>query len=859
MATHVEAQLWRALSAVGDLHMRYLAGGGGGGDNIMDENDPGSYHGESTDGHGAHGEDEHGFGVHITYEDLYSSIIFFTVIYVMGAVCQKFLKMPSLVGEIFAGILLGPNLANFVPNPVAFVMLGEIGLILLVLEAGIDIDLTTLKLIGPRGVIIAVVGSFLPIAFGIAIAFALGVDTKGAIAAGAAFGPTSLGIAMNILRQGKIVNTPVGQLIVSAAVIDDMIALIILSQLSALTGPASVASLVIPIVSALLFLCLGGYIAVYILPPLIDRFILAKIHEDKHGPVQMMIMLGMMLALMPATYYAQASFLMGVFVAGLTFCRSEEVHHMFVRQFKRILQWLMRIFFAASIGFQVPITQFGNGTVIWQGLVFTLALLGKLLTGLLVPNFNGTARYRDLHLRDCFATGFSMAAEGEFAFVIAIFAVDSGLISQTLYASVVLAVLLSTIFPPFALRFTITYWNKKSEQRIQQAAEMEMTRRHDIESGDLTEEEKEEMLREGILAETTFFMCVQAHCQSKWGLLTKIITALSREHLEVIDHRSWHPRGVDTTMVNEIFVQAHMGQLAEGQTNLEYIKEKMGQVEQILLDIIDQPDSRVRVNRWIPGIVEEVVEEVETTTTKRRMDKHASVSQLILNEAAQKLERDKSLQTQFTKQKSVQEILGLPETQGVNPGGAFGKSGGGAENGAGGLEGGNLASAGTAATMVRQPKRVRQKMRSTPVIGGDLFGESRSASVAGDAGGVSPDFLASLKAPGGGGGGFGGRFGAGGIGGSPAGHACDLTVGKETFKIRISTSTLNRIRSGFSGGMVDDGSISISAADVPIENRLQGFVRNQGMMASITEEEVTESDAGGSDTDHDSFRDEKMR
>ena len=134
-------------------------------------------------------------------------------------------------------------------------------LILLVLEAGIDIDITMLKLIGTRGLIIAIIGSVLPIGIGIAVAFALGIDTKGAIAAGCCFGPTSLGIAMNILRQGKIINTPVGQLIVSAAVIDDMIALIILSLLSALAGPVSVADLVIPVVSAFLFLGLGGYIA----------------------------------------------------------------------------------------------------------------------------------------------------------------------------------------------------------------------------------------------------------------------------------------------------------------------------------------------------------------------------------------------------------------------------------------------------------------------------------------------------------------------------------------------------------------------------------------------------------------------
>lgn len=75
------------------------------------------------------------------------------------------------------------------------------------IEAGIDVDLDMLKLIGTRGFIIATVGSLLPIGIGIAVAVAIGTDTKGAIAAGAAFGPTSLGIALNILRSGGILNT----------------------------------------------------------------------------------------------------------------------------------------------------------------------------------------------------------------------------------------------------------------------------------------------------------------------------------------------------------------------------------------------------------------------------------------------------------------------------------------------------------------------------------------------------------------------------------------------------------------------------------------------------------------------------
>lgn len=92
------------------------------------------------------------------------------------------------------------------------------------LEAGIDIDLVTLKLVGSRGCLIAVIGSFAPIVIAFAVALAIGSEVKEAIAAGASFGPTSLGIALNILRAGNVLNTPTGQMIIAAAIIDDMIA-----------------------------------------------------------------------------------------------------------------------------------------------------------------------------------------------------------------------------------------------------------------------------------------------------------------------------------------------------------------------------------------------------------------------------------------------------------------------------------------------------------------------------------------------------------------------------------------------------------------------------------------------------------
>jgi Kef-type K+ transport system membrane component KefB len=139
-------------------------------------------------------------------------------------------------------------------------------------------------------------------------------------------------------------------LIIAIAVIDDMIALIVLSMLEILTVDViSVTAIIVPIISAVGYLLIGGYIALFIAPPFIHRFLLGKVAERYHK-IELALLFGLLLALMPATYYAKASFLMGAFLAGLTFCTSHGLHALFVSQFKRILAWLMRIFFAASIG-----------------------------------------------------------------------------------------------------------------------------------------------------------------------------------------------------------------------------------------------------------------------------------------------------------------------------------------------------------------------------------------------------------------------------------------------------------------------------------------------------------------------------
>lgn len=728
--------------------------------------------GETTEGDDSHSA----FGVHIEFEDLYHSILFFSLIYVSGKFATIVLRMPSLVGEIIAGVILGPMLLDFVPNALAFVMLGEIGLILLVVEAGIEIDLATIRLIGGRGVLIAIVGSVLPIAIGVGIAFALGTDTKGSIAAGCCFGPTSLGIAMNILRGAKIINTPVGQMIVAAAIIDDMIALIILSQLKGLVGTITAAGVLIPVVSALSFLIIGGWIAVFKFPPLFERFVLSRVPTDRKGYVSLGTVFLLLIALMPATQYSKASPLMGAFIAGLAFCSDHEAHNQFVSQFKRVLQWLMRIFFAASIGFQVPIKHFANGTVIWQGMVFLIALLGKIAVGFMVPNFTQHRRFTNLHLRDCLITSFSMAAEGEFAFVIAVFSVDKGLISQDLYASIVFAVLLSTILAPFGLKLIISRYNKIAVLNLRKAEEMEIERSMSLTKMD----DIEQQLSAGI-NKSTVFLCIQTQSDSQWGLLYRIMNTMGKLKLEIIDHRTWNPRGINTTVVNEIYAKDSIRTSETEEESELSLQDRLLEVQKILLETINQPDTaKVKVHRWFPGVIEEIVEEIteveENGIIITRTKKKVNLKQEIASEVASLLEKKKEMQLKATTGRNASDILG--------------KNGQSAEpaNGSTAVEQPKVAKPAA-------PRRKMVKTRSTPVIGGDLFSQQTPSIPATVVESKLPaidedqDIVVEL----------------------PPNMSSPSTVKPKTRTVRIKSKSTNAIGGGLFG---DDGSTSPASSGV---------------------------------------------
>ena len=163
----------------------------------------------------------HELSIEVSFEDTYKVLVFLGVVFSCGEIAA-WLGIPSLVGQMIAGFLLGPPLLEYVPFPEAFVLLGDLGLIMLLIEAGIELDVGLVKEAGIRPILIAVAGSLLAFGTGLGISYGQGqTDIRSAIAAAACFAPTSLGVAANSLSMGKALNTPVGQLIVASAVIDD--------------------------------------------------------------------------------------------------------------------------------------------------------------------------------------------------------------------------------------------------------------------------------------------------------------------------------------------------------------------------------------------------------------------------------------------------------------------------------------------------------------------------------------------------------------------------------------------------------------------------------------------------------------
>mmetsp|Transcript_47737 Transcript_47737/g.88835 ORF Transcript_47737/g.88835 Transcript_47737/m.88835 type:complete len:772 (-) Transcript_47737:210-2525(-) len=520
-----------------------------------------------------------------TFEDILYLCILLWVVYVVGKLAAKFCGLPELVGQILAGIVLGPHGAELAPKHEALMLMGEIGLVLMVLEAGIEVELSQLAVVGMRGVTVAIVGSLLPLAIGTALAsLAFNMEIKSALAVGASLAPTSMGISLKVLEEGKVLSTPTGQLIIAAAVIDDVIALVLLAQLEALEDPTPI-NFVIPIISSLAFIFVLGYAAVRVVPNFLANQIVPRLPKNHLEDSLLGLVLLCGTVLMAACHYGRSSHLLGAFLGGLMFCTLSSVKSVWHNKVLKILQWLIRIFFSCSIAFEVPIRDLWTAPILIRAAVFLLAAFGKLATGLFASPYTH---------REAAKIGFAMSAWGEFAFIVATASREAGTLDSDSYGAVLLAVLLSAVYSPYAVKLAIGDPDAPTTTSVTSLVVPSMK------GNELYAEEARRSV-DGKPLHHVYYQCV-IQCRSKWGLTDVLLKAVhDKMNLDIVDFRIHNAGGAS---VFDLYMRDRdiwAPNSDEPGPHTEKIEARVQFFKPLLLDIVGGASAgQVLMERWRP-------------------------------------------------------------------------------------------------------------------------------------------------------------------------------------------------------------------------------------------------------------------
>ena len=364
------------------------------------------------------------------------------------------LGVPAVVGELVAGIVLGPSLLGWVPPGDAIRLLAEIGIILLLFEVGLETDLHRLIRAGGRAFIVAGGGAGLPFLFGYALSrWVFGMEQLPALFIGGALTATSIGVTVRVLADLGRHESREGQIVLGAAVLDDIFGVVFL----ALLYEFAVSGAVSPVGAGRVLLFIAVFFA---LATPAAKFISLVIRRyEGTSAVPGLIPTAVMALVLLFAWLAHAigaPELLGGFAAGLALSRRfflpfglvirtdpEFAHHV-ESQMKPIVHLFTPIFFV-TVGLSLNLRDVDWGSSwIWgfSGLLLLAAVVGKAGGALLVPE-PWTTRA---------VIACAMVPRGEVGLIFAELGRTSGILPQQAYAGLVLVIAATTLLAPFGLK-----------------------------------------------------------------------------------------------------------------------------------------------------------------------------------------------------------------------------------------------------------------------------------------------------------------------------------------------------------------------------------------------------------------------
>ncbi|GGM28551.1 sodium:proton antiporter [Deinococcus arenae] len=357
---------------------------------------------------------------------------------VFGTVASK-LGVPAVVGQVLAGILIGPSVLNLVRPDEFLLSLAELGAVFLLFMVGLETRFRDLLSVGKEALLVAVLGIVFPLALGFGFGLWQGQENVSALFVGTALVATSVGITAKVLQEMGVLDARFAQVILGAAVIDDILGLTLLAVVSGLGAGESMSAGQVGLILGLSVGFVALVLAVGI--PLIRRFQPRLRNLSLSRMFNVAIVVGLGVAALSTV--AGLAPIIGAFLAGMVLAEvKDEVE--FESKVHALESFLAPVFFVV-VGLQLDLGVLGNTTVIVAGLILTvLAVIGKVAGGLLGA--------RSMGGRQSLLVGVGMVPRGEVGLIVASLGLAAGVIGKQVYAEVLLMVLLTTVLAPLVLR-----------------------------------------------------------------------------------------------------------------------------------------------------------------------------------------------------------------------------------------------------------------------------------------------------------------------------------------------------------------------------------------------------------------------
>lgn len=363
--------------------------------------------------------------------------------------------IPSVLGEVFAGIVLGSSILGLVEPNEILKILAEIGIILLLFEVGLETDFARLKDAGTKSLVVAVLGVILPLIFGFSIAyylFELSFDIS--LFIGGTLTATSIGITVRVLKDIHMQNTNIAQIVIGAAVIDDIIGIILLvfiydfsiSHEANFNHTLSVAGMVMT------FLILAPILAKTL------SYMIHKFHGKDLVPGYIpTIIISLILLFAYLSHLVGAPAILGSFAAGIALSRrfflpfgaflsaNDKLLHEVQTNMRPIIQIFTPIFFVmVGLSMDLTVIDFTSFSFWFMGISFVvIAFFSK---------FVGAFFIIQKCVRNNVIIGISMIPRGEVGLIFAEMGRVNGILPNEIYAMLIFVIIITTVIPPFLLK-----------------------------------------------------------------------------------------------------------------------------------------------------------------------------------------------------------------------------------------------------------------------------------------------------------------------------------------------------------------------------------------------------------------------